>query len=117
MKKFGALEEEQKSDPIDDTTTPKFKRHRRPVLDPWERKEQGDKSTRRVSRVPEYYDEDDEGFEYIEDDDDDDEDSEEYDNDNASSPQSTLSVKHLIAPKPAGGQGSSESIAAARSNN
>jgi superfamily II DNA/RNA helicase len=91
MKKFGAIEESKsKAD-----KPAKFQRHRRAVLDPWERKEKGND---RVTRVREYYDEDDEGFEYIEEDDEDD--------DNSS--PSVMQVKHLISPKPAGGQGSFE---------
>ncbi|KAL3903433.1 MAG: hypothetical protein SGILL_010449, partial [Bacillariaceae sp.] len=112
----------------------KFTSHRRPVLDPWEKKEKkrGPRKAKAPSRVvPEYYDQDDEGFEYYDDDDEndgeeDDDDQyeivveDDYDDDNADydnvSPRSTLSVKHLIAPKPAGGQGTKEKTASATGN-
>ncbi|KAG7372464.1 RNA helicase [Nitzschia inconspicua] len=84
---------------------PQISKRRRPVSDPWEKKEKNGrrKEGDKPYFVREYYDEDDVGFEYIDEDDDIDEDDED------DKPRSILNVKHLIAPKPAGGRGTSSS--------
>lgn len=100
---------------------------RRPVLDPWDKQERDQavekgndddqKRKKNTSRtvlpqaniVREYYDEDDEGFEYITDDEDD-EDDDGANKDIGRGPDSFLQVGHLIAPKPAGGRGMNRDV-------
>jgi hypothetical protein len=95
---------------------------RRPVVDPWEKEKLQKQKTNNIqqqtTKVREYYDHDDEGFEYLEEDQDDDDEVDVYDDNDdddddksysssSSSSSSVLNVKHLIAPKPAGGRGTS----------
>jgi len=88
---------------------------RAPVFDPWEDKEDQQQSKQQVVR--EYYDEDDEGFEYIELDDDEEFDMTEVqfeDDDTVFSGKSSkfgarkMKVGDLISPKPVGGRGTFE---------
>jgi len=97
-KGFELAEEDSRND--DDETSATI--WRRPVVDPWEKeaakskaKKNGKFEQQRPPAVREYYDHDDEGFEYLDDDDDDETNG------------NILQVKHLIAPKPAGGRGTS----------
>lgn len=89
---------------------------RRPVLDPWEAKSQSKSNSMGVQEdeldVREFYDEDDEGFEYLELDEDDDDDLDgfvlEDENGQVVSRNPKVQISHLIAPKPAGGRGTNE---------
>jgi hypothetical protein len=82
---------------------------RRSVLDPWEeRQTNNERQTKTSSRrrpLNEYYDEDDVGFEYMDDDDTFDKEDNNPKNNHKNNLKSILNVKHLIAPKPAGGRG------------
>lgn len=88
-------------------------RWRRPVLDPWDEEEEKSGSPNKKSKKDnrftgerEYYDQDDEGFEIIGEDENDDDILFEDDESVSSSTSSYVPrVDHLIAPKPAGGQG------------
>ena len=72
-----------------------------PVLDPWDDDEEENEMA--STGVREYYDQDDEGFEIVDDDDEEvDEDDYIYDEDND---EYIPRVDHLIAPQPAGGRG------------
>lgn len=115
MKRWGALDDNKASSSSKESSSSSSSGMRRPVLDPWEADEK--KTAAAFSRQrQEYYDEDDEGFEYIEIDEDDDsielnEVYEERMTQRRNSKNGRMKIDHLIAPRPAGGRGTGQKLA------